>query len=74
VITDLGMPHCDGRQVASAIKDVSATTPVILLTGWGRTMVADGELPMHVDYVLAKPPKLAELRQALMHCCPPPLA
>jgi CheY-like chemotaxis protein len=31
VITDLGMPHLDGRAVAKAIKQTSPTTPVILL-------------------------------------------
>jgi CheY-like chemotaxis protein len=35
VVTDLGMPHVDGRQVASAIKAAAPATPVILLTGWG---------------------------------------
>jgi CheY-like chemotaxis protein len=65
VITDLGMPRVDGRQVASAIKAASATTPVILLTGWGQRLVAEGDVPPHVDRVLSKPPKLRELRGAL---------
>jgi len=65
VITDLGMPHLDGRQVAKAIKSESAGTPVILLTGWGSFMNADGDLPAQVDAVLSKPPRSGELRQAL---------
>ncbi len=65
VITDLGMPYVDGRKVARAVKAASPTTPVILLTGWGQRLVADGEVPPHVDRVLNKPPKLAELRAAL---------
>jgi CheY-like chemotaxis protein/anti-sigma regulatory factor (Ser/Thr protein kinase) len=65
VITDLGMPHVDGRQVASAIKAASAATPVILLTGWGQRLLAEGDVPPHVDLVLNKPPKLRELRAAL---------
>jgi signal transduction histidine kinase/ActR/RegA family two-component response regulator len=65
VITDLGMPHVDGRQVASAIKAASPATPVILLTGWGQRLVAEGDVPPHVDRVLNKPPKLRELRAAL---------
>src|ERR1700677_912418 len=36
VITDLGMPYVDGRQVSSTIKGISPTTPIILLTGWGK--------------------------------------
>jgi PAS domain S-box-containing protein len=65
VITDLGMPYIDGRQVAAAIKAVAPDTPVILLTGWGQRLLADNDIPPHVDRVLNKPPKLRELRQAL---------
>ena len=64
VITDLGMPFVDGRQVARAVKQTSPSTPVILLTGWGRRLVEEGEVPSHVDRVLNKPPKLSELRRA----------
>ncbi len=65
VITDLGMPYVDGRQVASAIKGISPSTPVILLTGWGQRLVAEGDIPAHVNHVLNKPPKLRDLREAL---------
>jgi hypothetical protein len=44
---------------------------VILLTGWGQRLVAEGDTPAHVDFVLAKPPKLRELREALARCCQP---
>jgi signal transduction histidine kinase/PAS domain-containing protein/ActR/RegA family two-component response regulator len=66
VITDLGMPNIDGRTVATAIKAASPETPVVLLTGWGQRMQDDGERPADVDRVLGKPPKLAELRTALV--------
>jgi CheY-like chemotaxis protein len=65
VITDLGMPYMDGRQVAAGIKAVSPRTPVLLLTGWGQRLQADNDVPAHVDRVLNKPPKLRELRNAL---------
>jgi CheY-like chemotaxis protein len=71
VITDLGMPHVDGRQVASAVKGALPGTPVILLTGWGQRLVADGDVPPHVDRVLNKPPKLRELREVLAYYCQP---
>ena len=70
VISDLGMPHCDGRQVAVAIKDAAAETPVILLTGWGERMVGEGDIPPGVDLVLSKPPKIREIRAALRACAP----
>jgi len=68
VITDLGMPHFDGKRVASAVKSASPSTPVLLLTGWGKRLESAGDLPAHVDRVLGKPPKLVELRAALTEC------
>jgi CheY-like chemotaxis protein len=65
VITDLGMPYVDGRKVSATIKVARPTTRVILLTGWGQRMLAEGSTPDHVDRVLGKPPKLRELREAL---------
>ncbi|HEY0800626.1 MAG TPA: ATP-binding protein, partial [Steroidobacteraceae bacterium] len=64
VVTDLGMPHVDGRKVAASVKSASPTTPVILLTGWGQRLIATHDTPAHVDKVLAKPPRLHELRAA----------
>jgi len=65
VITDLGMPYVDGRKVSNAIKTAAPETVVVLLTGWGQRLVADGDVPPHVDHVLSKPPKLRELREVL---------
>jgi len=65
VITDLGMPYVDGRKVAAAVEAVSPDTPVILLTGWGKRLLSDDEIPPHVDRVLSKPPKVVEIRSAL---------
>jgi CheY-like chemotaxis protein len=65
VITDLGMPHVDGRRLASAVKAASPSTPIIMLTGWGHRLLAEGDVPDHVDQLLNKPPKLGELREAL---------
>jgi len=68
VITDLGMPHFDGRAVATAIATASPRTPILMLTGWGQRLAATGEIPPEVAGVLSKPPRLAELRQALVQC------
>jgi CheY-like chemotaxis protein len=65
VITDLGMPHVDGRTVATAIKSRAPAVPIVLLTGWGYRLQAQDDVPQHVDCVLSKPPKLHELRAAL---------
>ncbi len=65
VVTDLGMPHVDGRRVAASIKSLSSSTPVVLLTGWGQRLMAENDIPPHVNRVLNKPPKLQELRAVL---------
>jgi hypothetical protein len=64
----------DGRKVAAAVKAASPDTPVILLTGWGERLVAENDIPPHVDRVLNKPPKLLRLREALALCCLPKAA
>jgi signal transduction histidine kinase/DNA-binding LytR/AlgR family response regulator len=66
VITDLGMPYMDGREVAAAIKRESPGIPVVMLTGWGAFMKEDNDLPMHVDGLLSKPPHISEIR-AMLH-------
>ena len=71
VITDLGMPRVDGRRVAAAIKAMSAKTPIILLTGWGQRLLDEQNLPDHVDRVLSKPPRLNQLRAALVELLNP---
>jgi PAS domain S-box-containing protein len=74
VITDLGMPHVDGRTVAVTVKSAAPDVAVILLTGWGHRLLAENDLPPGVDRVLSKPPKLAALRLALAELVtqPPP--
>jgi CheY-like chemotaxis protein len=65
VITDLGMPYVDGRQVAREIRAISPDVPIIMLTGWGRNLLADTTPPPEVNRLLNKPPRLSELRAAL---------
>jgi signal transduction histidine kinase/HAMP domain-containing protein len=65
VITDLGMPYMDGRQVARAVKLESPDTPVVMLTGWGAFMKEDGDAPSQVDSIISKPPRSKDLREVL---------
>jgi ActR/RegA family two-component response regulator len=51
--------------VAREIKRESSKTPVILLTGWGGIMQAEGNHPENIDVVLGKPPQVNELMAAL---------
>jgi signal transduction histidine kinase len=65
VITDLGMPFVDGRQLAESVRATSPHTPIILLTGWGQRPPADNMPAPQVDRVLGKPPRMSELRTTL---------
>jgi len=65
VLTDLGMPYFDGRQVVKTIKEESPGTPIIMLTGWGSFMKEDGDVPEEVSGILTKPPRSNELREML---------
>jgi CheY-like chemotaxis protein len=71
VITDLGMPEMDGKQLARIIKTRSARTPVIMMTGWGSMMIADGERAPQVDALISKPPQIGELNNLLLRLCHP---
>lgn len=68
VITDLGMPRMDGREVATALKNENPRTPVFMLTGWGDFMKEDHDQP--VDAILAKPPRIQEIRSRLRGVTP----
>lgn len=68
VITDLGMPYVDGKQVAKVLKQESPATPIVMLTGWGAFMKEEGA-PTQVDSILSKPPRSKELRETLVRVC-----
>jgi signal transduction histidine kinase len=65
VITDLGMPYVDGRQVVASVRAMSPGTPIILLTGWGQHLANEQDKPPQADRLLGKPPRIRELRSAL---------
>ena len=71
IITDLGMPDVDGRQVARTIKAESPDTPIIMLTGWGAMMKEDGETVPGVDIVVSKPPRMFKLNELLLQMAKP---
>ncbi len=68
VITDLGMPYVDGREVARQVKSASPQTPVVLLSGWG-ILLDEERIPPQVDAVISKPPRMEELRRILARLC-----
>jgi len=65
VITDLGMPYLDGREVVKVLRAESPRTPIVMLTGWGAFMKEEDPLPKLVDELLSKPPRSGEIRDTL---------
>ena len=64
VVTDHGMPHMTGRQLAEVIKQVSPETPVVLLTG-GDEIDQKEIASSAVDAELCKPLTMAALQHTL---------
>ena len=55
VITDLGMPDVPGWEVVEAVKQVDATTPVVILSGFDRARATRRARELGVDLVISKP-------------------
>lgn len=64
VVTDRSMPKMGGDELATHIKRLAPSTPIIMLTGFGDIMLEKGEKPADVDLILHKPITLAEFRNA----------
>ena len=73
VITDLGMPFVDGREVVTTLKKQSPETPIIMLTGWGEFMKKEDILLTQVAGILGKPPRIREIRALFSQVPRPPL-
>lgn len=70
VVTDLALEGLNGERLAAAVKQRAAATPVILLTGFGDKMLAEGCKPDNIDAVLRKPLAPAELWRAMAQVMP----
>jgi len=71
VITDLGMPKMDGRQLARVLKAESPQTPIIMMTGWAAILKEDGATVPEVDFLVGKPPQIQELNDLLLRVAKP---
>jgi CheY-like chemotaxis protein len=65
IVTDRAMPRMNGDQLAAAVRLARPDLKIILLTGFGEVMAAQGEVPEHVDLVVSKPVSVTQLRVAV---------
>lgn len=70
VLTDLGLPDMTGDLLAQAITLNSPNTPIVLLTGWGDQLAAEGGNMPGIRRILGKPILLNRLQEALAAVCP----
>lgn len=73
VITDKAMPEMNGEQLAAALHQITPQIPVILMTGFGDSMIAAGTMPAHICAILSKPITQISLRDALAKALLQPL-
>jgi len=55
----------DGRNVARHLKELSHTTPIVLLSGTSNVTLSGSGTPTHIDLVIAKPPNTQILLASL---------
>jgi CheY-like chemotaxis protein len=65
VLTDLGMPGIGGWDVVRAVKERRPGTPVGLITGWSDSLDAAEVKRRGVDFVVAKPFRMRDIRDAI---------
>ena len=61
-----------GDELASMVKVLTPSTPVLMLTGFAELMEAADQKPAGVDLVIGKPTTLARLRVAIATLVPDP--
>ncbi len=66
VITDCKMPGTDGWTLAARIKQVSAQTPIIMITGQSKDEVTENMQKGDVDFLIFKPIKLNSLHESIL--------
>jgi CheY-like chemotaxis protein len=67
VMLDLGLPGISGLEVANRLKPRWPNTQVALMTGYGDRMGPEDAQAKGVDFVLAKPFSLDQLRSVVDH-------
>jgi signal transduction histidine kinase/ActR/RegA family two-component response regulator len=65
IVTDLGMPRMDGRELARRAKELFPRTAVVLVSG-GKAQMSEDDIDLvNVDAFLGKPPQLQKLLKTL---------
>jgi signal transduction histidine kinase/CheY-like chemotaxis protein len=55
LLTDHGMPGMNGLQLLAEVRERYPDLPVLLLTGWGDTLLETNDVPRPPDAIMSKP-------------------
>ena len=55
VFTDVGMPGMSGWELAREIRQINASIPIAVITGWGEAVGSHEQREAGVNWVVAKP-------------------
>jgi signal transduction histidine kinase/CheY-like chemotaxis protein len=55
LLTDHGMPGMNGLQLLAEVRERHPDLPVLLLTGWGDTLLQTNDVPRPPDAIMSKP-------------------
>jgi two-component system response regulator FlrC len=69
VLTDLNMPGISGLEMASRIKKINPSVPVMLLTGWDVGLDTAELAAKGIDCFIKKPFTIADILLALDDLC-----
>src|SRR6516164_9730783 len=70
IITDFAMPSMKGDELAAAIKAISPTQPVVMITAYAEMLKSSGNPMTGVDFLISKPFLLEDLRRAITKVVP----
>ena len=65
IVTDMDMPGMDGLHFAAHIKEMSPSTPVVLMTGQGRDEILEKVEGRYIDRIIFKPFGLEEFKETI---------
>jgi CheY-like chemotaxis protein len=55
VFTDIGMPGMSGWELAREIRQINASIPIAVITGWGEAVGSHEQKEAGVNWVVPKP-------------------
>lgn len=61
VLSDVTMPRLSGDELADAVREIRPTVPIILMTGYSRTLTPERVRALGIAAVLQKPVGIDDL-------------